>query len=251
MFLYLSYHTISKEVKLMDKHINALRTAFPYTIPILAGFSFIGIAYGMYVHALGFEPIYTFIMSFFIFAGSMEFIAATLLLEDFNPIYALFLTLMINGRHLFYSISMLERFKGTGKKKFYLIYGLCDESFVINNTANIPSYVDRGWFMFYVTLLNMFYWVSGAMIGSLIASVVRFDTTGLGFVMTALFVVIFLDQWMREDKHYSSLVGIGVSALALIIFGPDYFTIPAMIIMLVILTSLRGIIENKKVVDER
>lgn len=96
----------------------------------------------------------------------------------------------------------------------------------------------------------MFYWVSGA-IGSLIASVVRFDTTGLGFVMTALFVVIFLDQWMREDKHYSSLVGIGVSALALIIFGPDYFTIPAMIIMLVILTSLRGIIENKKVVDER
>ncbi|MBU8791537.1 MULTISPECIES: AzlC family ABC transporter permease [Bacillaceae] len=235
----------------MDKHINALRTAFPYTIPILAGFSFIGIAYGMYVHALGFEPIYTFIMSFFIFAGSMEFVAATLLLGEFNPIYVLFLTLMLNGRHLFYGISMLERFKGTGKKKFYLIYGMCDESFVINSTATIPSNVDRGWFMFYVTLLNMFYWVSGAMIGSFIASIVSFDTKGLDFVMTALFVVIFLDQWMREDKHYSSLIGIGVSVLALIIFGPEYFTIPAMIIMLVILTPLRGHIENKKVVNER
>lgn len=128
---------------------------------------------------------------------------------------------------------------------------MCDESFVINSTATIPSNVDRGWFMFYVTLLNMFYWVSGAMIGSLIASIVSFDTKGLDFVMTALFVVIFLDQWMREDKHYSSLIGIGVSVLALIIFGPEYFTIPAMIIMLVILTPLRGHIENKKVVNER
>ncbi|MEK3934385.1 AzlC family ABC transporter permease [Sporosarcina sp. FSL W7-1349] len=235
----------------MDKHITALRTAFPYTLPIFAGFIFIGIAYGMYVHALGFEPFYTFIMSFFIFAGSMEFIAATLLLEEFNPLYVLFLTLMINGRHLFYGISMLERFKGAGKKKFYLIYGLCDETFVINSTTTIPASVDRGWFMFYVTLLNMFYWVSGAMIGSFLASVIRFDTTGLGFVMTALFVVIFLDQWMREEKHHSSLIGIGASALTLILFGPEYFTVPAMVLMLVILTFLRSPIEQKKVVNAR
>ncbi|MEC3248583.1 azaleucine resistance protein AzlC [Bacillus cereus] len=222
----------------------AFRAAFPYTIPIFAGFVFLGIAYGIYMNSLGFSAIYPILMSLIIFAGSMEFIAANLLLVAFNPIHALFLTLMVNARHLFYGISMLEKYKGIGKKKFYLIFGLCDESFSINSTVDIPKDVDKGWFMFFVTLLNHLYWGVGAAIGGIFGSFVHFNTKGLDFVMTALFVVIFVEQWMREKKHYSALVGLGLSIFSLIIFGGNNFIIPAMIMILLILTILKKPIEN-------
>lgn len=227
-----------------NKLLPALKAAFPYTIPILAGFLFLGIAYGIYMNALGFAPIYAILMSLTIFAGSMEFVAAHLLLVAFNPLNALLLTLMLNARHLFYGISMLEKYKGTGKKKFYLIFGLCDESFAINNTVQIPPHVDKGWFMFFVTLLNHIYWVVGATIGSLFGSIVTFNTTGLEFVMTALFVVIFLEQWSKEKTHQSSLIGLGVSILTLIVFGGENFIIPAMALMLAILTFMRKPLEK-------
>ncbi|EEL61792.1 Branched-chain amino acid transport protein azlC [Bacillus cereus F65185] len=222
----------------------AFRAAFPYTIPIFAGFVFLGIAYGIYMNSLGFSAIYPILMSLIIFAGSMEFIAANLLLVAFNPIHALFLTLMVNARHLFYGISMLEKYKGIGKKKFYLIFGLCDESFSINSTVDIPKDVDKGWFMFFVTLLNHLYWGIGAAIGGIFGSFVHFNTKGLDFVMTALFVVIFVEQWMREKKHYSALVGLGLSIFSLIIFGGNNFIIPAMIMILLVLTILKKPIEN-------
>ncbi|MEC3335781.1 azaleucine resistance protein AzlC [Bacillus thuringiensis] len=222
----------------------AFRAAFPYTIPIFAGFVFLGIAYGIYMNSLGFSAIYPILMSLIIFAGSMEFIAANLLLVAFNPIHALFLTLMVNARHLFYGISMLEKYKGIGKKKFYLIFGLCDESFSINSTVDIPKDVDKGWFMFFVTLLNHLYWGIGAAIGGIFGSFVHFNTKGLDFVMTALFVVIFVEQWMREKKHYSALVGLGLSIFSLIIFGGNNFIIPAMIMILLVLTILKKPLEN-------
>lgn len=241
-------------IKLLIKDVNnmknrnqiriAFRAAFPYTIPIFAGFVFLGIAYGIYMNSLGFSAIYPILMSLIIFAGSMEFIAANLLLVTFNPIHAFFLTLMVNARHLFYGISMLDKYKGTGKKKFYLIFGLCDESFSINSTVDIPKGVDKGWFMFFVTLLNHLYWGIGAAIGGILGSLVHFNTKGLDFVMTALFVVIFVEQWMREKKHYSALVGLGLSIFSLIIFGGNNFIIPAMIMILLILTILKKPIEN-------
>ncbi|MBJ3790756.1 AzlC family ABC transporter permease, partial [Bacillus sp. OA1] len=208
------------------------------------GFIFLGIAYGIYMNSLGFSAIYPILMSLIIFAGSMEFIAANLLLVTFNPIHAFFLTLMVNARHLFYGISMLDKYKGTGKKKFYLIFGLCDESFSINSTVDIPKDVDKGWFMFFVTLLNHLYWGIGAAIGGIFGSFVHFNTKGLDFVMTALFVVIFVEQWMREKKHYSALVGLGLSIFSLIIFGGNNFIIPAMIMILLVLTILKKPIEN-------
>jgi len=238
----------------MKKQTNkliAFRAAFPSTIPILAGFLFLGMAYGIYMNALGFEPIYAMIMSLIIFAGSMEFVAANLLLVAFNPLNALFLTLMLNARHLFYGISMLDKFKGTGKKKYYLIFGMCDESFAINSSAKIPAHVDKGWYMFFVTLLNHSYWVVGATVGSLFGSVIKFNTEGLEFVMTALFVVIFLEQWMKEDKHHSSIIGLGVSALCLIIFGGENFIIPAMLLMLGLLTMIRRTVEKVEVQPEQ
>ena len=133
--------------------LAALKAAFPYTVPILAGFLFLGMTYGVYMNVSGFSFLYPMFMSLTIFAGSMEFVAVSLLLSAFAPLQALLLTLMINARHLFYGISMLDKYKGTGWKKIYLIFGMCDESFSINCTAQIPQGVDRGWFMFFVWLL--------------------------------------------------------------------------------------------------
>ncbi|MDQ6597636.1 azaleucine resistance protein AzlC [Bacillus salipaludis] len=225
----------------------ALRTAFPYTVPIFAGFVFLGIAYGIFMNSLGFKAIYPIMMSLTIFAGSMEFVAANLLLVSFNPINALFLTLMVNARHLFYGISMLDKYRGIGKKKLYMIFGLCDESFSINCTVDIPKNVDRGWFMFFVTLLNHCYWVLGAAIGGIFGSLVQFNTEGLDFVMTALFVVIFIEQWMKAKRHQSALVGLGISTVSLIIFGGNNFMIPAMFAILGVLTLLRKPMEKVEV----
>ncbi|WP_142504322.1 azaleucine resistance protein AzlC [Melghirimyces algeriensis] len=222
----------------------AFRSAFPYTTPIFAGFVFLGIAYGIYMNSLGFSAIYPILLSLTIFAGSMEFVAAHLLLAAFHPINALFLTLMVNARHLFYGISMLDKYRGTGKKKFYMIYGLCDESFSINCTVDVPMNVDKGWFMFFVTLLNHSYWVIGATIGGIFGSLVQFNTEGLDFVMTALFVVIFIEQWMKEKRHHSALVGLGLSTVCLIIFGGNNFIIPAMLVILGMLTVLRKPLEK-------
>ena len=124
-----------------------------------------------------------------------------MLLGAFNPLQALAMTLMVNARHLFYGISMLDKYRGTGTKKFYLIYGMCDESFSINYTASIPEGVDASWFMFFVTLLNHFYWFFGATLGGVFGSLIHFNTEGLDFVMTAMFVVIFLEQWLKEKRH--------------------------------------------------
>ncbi|QGQ45927.1 azaleucine resistance protein AzlC [Metabacillus sediminilitoris] len=225
----------------------AFCTAFPNTVPIFAGFVFLGIAYGIFMNSLGFGAIYPILMSLLIFAGSMEFVAANLLLMTFNPINALILTLMVNARHLFYGISMLDKYKGIGKKKLYMIYGLCDESFAINSTVNIPKNVDKGWFMFFVTLLNHSYWVIGSAIGGIFGSYVKFNTEGLEFVMTALFVVIFIEQWMKEKKHHSAVLGLGLSTISLIIFGGTNFIIPAMIAIFGILTLLRKPLEKFEV----
>lgn len=225
---------------------KAFRAAFPHTIPIFAGFVFLGIAYGIYMQSLGFSAIYPIVMSFIIFAGSMEFVAANLLLVTFNPLNALFLTLMVNARHLFYGISMLGKYKDTGKKKFYLIFGMCDESFSINYSADIPKDVDKGWFMTFVTLLNHSYWVLGATIGGLFGSLIHFNTEGLEFVMTALFVVIFIEQWRKEKKHQVALIGLTAATINLVIFGGNNFIIPAMMAILVIVTIIRKPLEHKE-----
>ncbi len=223
---------------------KAFACAFPFTVPILAGFLFLGMTYGVYMNALGFSFWYPMLMSVTIFAGSVEFVAANLLLGAFNPVQALALTVMINARHLFYGISMLDKFRGTGLKKLYLIFGMCDETFSINCSAVIPDRVDRGWFMFFVTLLNHFYWFAGATLGGVFGSLISFSTEGLDFVMVAMFVVIFLNQWLNEKRHVSSLTGLAVSLVCLLVFGADDFIIPAMLGILLLLTALRAPLER-------
>ncbi len=223
---------------------KAFLAAFPHTIPIFAGFWFLGLTYGIYMNVSGFSFWYPMIMSVTIFAGSIEFVAVNLLLGAFNPLQALVMTIMINARHLFYGISMLDKYKGTGWKKIYLIFGMCDESFSINYTANIPADIDRGWFFFFVTLFNHLYWVFGATLGGIFGSLIHFNTEGLDFVMTAMFVVIFMEQWMKEKKHTSAILGLGLSILCLMAFGADQFIIPSMAAILAVLTIMRGNIEK-------
>ena len=232
---------MSNRTKLKD----AFKAAFPHTIPIFAGFWFLGMTYGIYMNVSGFSFLYPMFMSLTIFAGSVEFVAVSLLLGAFNPLQALAMTLMINARHLFYGISMLDKYRGNGLKDIYLIFGMCDESFSINYTADIPEGIDRGWFMFFVTLLNQCYWVFGATLGGIFGSLIHFNTEGLDFVMTAMFVVIFMEQWMKEKSHISAFVGLGVSLLCLIAFGADDFIIPAMVGILGVLTLLRAPLEKE------
>nr|WP_296031547.1 AzlC family ABC transporter permease [uncultured Dorea sp.] len=225
---------------------KALKAAFPCTIPIMTGFIFLGAAYGIYMNASGFSFVYPLFMSMLIYGGSLEFVAVEMLLSPFAPLQVFIMALLIQARHLFYGISMLDKFRGTGWKKFYLIYGMCDETFSVNYTADIPEDVDRGWFMFFVTLLNQFYWVASATTGGIIGSLLKINTDGISFVMTAMFVVIFMDQWLKEDQHLSSLIGLGVSLICLLIFGADSFMIPTMITIVVLLTVLRHRLEKEE-----
>lgn len=227
--------------------LKAFKAAFPRTLPIFAGFWFLGLAYGIYMNASGFSFVYPMLMSLLIFGGSLEFVAVEMLLSPFAPLQVLIMTLLIQARHIFYGISMLDKFKGMGIKKFYLIFGMCDETFSINYTADIPEDVDRGWFMFFVTLLNHFYWFSGSTIGGVVGSLLKFDTEGISFVMTAMFVVIFLDEWLKEKNHFSSLLGVAASAVCLVIFGADSFMIPTMATIIIFLTLARKKLQKTEI----
>lgn len=226
----------------MKRH--ALRAAFPYTIPVMTGYLFLGISYGVLMTASGFPFWMPMLSSMVIFAGSMEFVLVNLLLEGFDLLQAFLMTLMINARHLFYGISMLDRYKGTGWKKLYLIFGLTDESFSVNCVTEPPAGVDRSWFAFFVTLLDHSYWIAGASLGGLFGSVLRFNTEGLDFVMTAMFVVIFLEQWKKEKNHISSILGLALPVICLLIFGSGSFMIPAMIAIFLGLTVVRKPLEG-------
>lgn len=211
--------------------MKAFRAALPHTLPICVGFLFMSISYGFLMHSKGFSFVYPMLMSALIFAGSMEFVTVELLLSPFAPVQALLMALMVNARHLFYGISMLDKYKNMGWKKFYLIFAMCDESFTINCTVTPPPDVDRGWFMFFVNLLNQLYWVAGATLGGLLGYVIHFDTTGIEFVMTALFVVMFLSQWEERTDHRPALIGLGCSAVCLLLFGGSGFMLPAMVLI--------------------
>ena len=155
------------------------------------------------------------------------------------------MTLMIQARHLFYGVSMLDKYRGTGLKKLYLIFGMCDETFSVNCAADVPPDVDRGWFMFFVTLLDQFYWFTGATVGALCGMLIRFNTRGLDFSMTALFVVIFMEQWKKDRQHISALIGLALPALCLLLFGAERFLLPSMAAIIIALALLEKPIERR------
>lgn len=193
----------------------------------------------------GFSFWYPMIMSMAIFGGSLEFVAVSMLLAPFAPLQTFVMALMIQSRHLFYGISMLSRYSGMGWKKPFLVFGLCDESFSINYTADIPKGVDKGWFFLFVTILNYCYWATGATIGGMIGSRIKFDTTGLNFVMTAMFVVILMEQLKKESQYYTVAIGIASALVCRVVFGANSFMLPTMLLTLILLTIFRSKIEEK------
>ncbi len=224
---------------------RAFKAAFPKTVPIMTGFLFLGAAYGIYARNAGLPPAVPIIMAAAVFAGSMEFVLVDMMSAGavFDPLGAFIMSIMVNARHLFYGISMLDKYKKCGKKRCYLIFGMCDESFSVNCTADIPEDVDSGWFYFFVTLLNQIYWVAGAAIGSLIGNFLAVE--GLDFVMTALLTVLFVENLLKEKCHAGSAIGVCAAVLCLVIFGADGFMIPSMLLILLALTVFRKPIEER------
>ncbi len=141
---------------------RALRAAAPQTIPVLAGYFVLGMGYGIYVQSLGLPVWMPMLMGTVVYGGSLEFVLASLLLSAFSPLSAFLMALMIQARHLFYGLTMLERYQGYGPRGFYMIYAMSDETFSITCSAEPPEGVDRGWFMFFITLLDQCYWVASA-----------------------------------------------------------------------------------------
>lgn len=232
------------EVHTLQQKIKVLKTAFPHTLPVMTGYLFLGIAFGILLTSKGYHFIWAIAMSLFIYAGSIQFVAVEILTSIFNPLNAFLITLMVNARHLFYGLSMLVRFRGTGKYKPYLIFGLTDETYSLLCSPEIPDDVDKNQFMFYTTLLNQTYWVVASAIGALLGSVFTFNTDGIDFVMTALFIVIFINQWKSQKNHTPALLGLGGSVLCLLLFGPENFIIPSMILIIVALTIFKKSIEK-------
>ncbi|MEG1930061.1 MAG: AzlC family ABC transporter permease [Anaerovorax sp.] len=210
--------------------------AFPLTLPVLTGFLIIGMVYGVLMQTKGYGTFWAVLMSAIAFCGSMQFVAITLLTAVFNPLQAFLLSLMVNARHLFYGISMLEKYKGLGKIRGFLIYVLCDETFSISSSAVIPPEIHKKYFYFSISFLDYIYWILGTFLGGLVGSCITFNTTGLDFVLTALFVVLFLEQMKKKENRLSGIIGIGCTIIALSIFGSDNLVIPAMILILLVLS---------------
>ena len=228
----------------MQKAKRALAAAFPITIPVMVGYLFLGVAFGVLLQKNGYGVFWAILMSAVIYAGSMQFLAINFLTPGVGVLSIIFMTLMVNIRHIFYGLSMLERFRGTGKKKPYLIFSLTDETFSLLCSAEPPQGVDCGLFYFFISLLDQVYWVAGSALGGLAGALLSFNTKGIDFAMTALFVVIFVNQWRESKQHLPALCGLGLTALCLLVFGADNFLLPALLLILAALLLCRRRLER-------
>lgn len=224
----------------------AARYAFMRSLPVMAGYLVLGMGFGILLETNGYGVWWAFFMSLFIYAGSMQYVAIDLLAGGASLLSAALMTVMVNARHLFYGVSMIERYKDTGKAKPYLIFALTDETYSLVCSGETPEGVDRKQFFFLVSLFDQSYWIIGSVLGALVGSLLTFDTTGIDFAMTALFVVVFTEQWRSCRSHLSALIGVGASLACLLVFGPDSFIIPAMAVITVLLTVFKKRLEGNE-----
>lgn len=224
---------------------NTIKSAFIDTVPVMTGYLVLGFGFGIILKSAGYGILLTFAMSFFIYAGSMQYVAVGLLTSGASLITAAITTLMVNARHLFYGISMLEKYKGIGKRKPYMIFALTDETYSLvcgDNPKIEPE--QRTNYCFFVSLFDHIYWVTGSVLGAVIGTVLRFNSEGIDFALTALFLTIFLEQWLTNKKHMPAMIGVGVSVLCLLVFGSERFLIPAMLIIAVLLCLYKEVPKN-------
>ena len=222
-----------------SKQSSALCAAFPLTLPVMAGYLVLGMGFGILSQSKGYHFGWAILMSLTIYAGSMQYVAVDLLSGGATLVATALMTLMVNARHLFYGISMLDKYRTLGRKRWMMIFELTDETYSIVCSHEPPEGVDRGRFFLAISMLDQSYWVVGCTIGAILGAVVPIDFTGVDFAMTALFLVIVTEQWLTNKNHLPALVGIGASVVCLVLFGADNFIIPAMIVITLALSLLR------------
>ncbi len=217
---------------------TAIATAIKDTTPIMTGYLFLGFGFGILMQQSGYGVLWSVAMSTFIYAGSMQYVAVGLLTSGAGLITTALTTLLVNARHLFYGISLINTYKGAGKKKPYLIFALTDETFSLVSKNQIPDGVDQHTYCFLVSLFDHYYWITGTLLGALAGTVLPVNLEGIEFVLTALFVTIFVEQWLSTKNHLPAIIGVVSTALCLLIFGKDIFLIPAMVVITGLLASM-------------
>ena len=225
---------------------SAVRTAFLDTLPVMAGYVFLGFGFGILLQQSGFGVLWAVSMSLFIYAGSMQYVAVSmqylavsLLTGGAGLLTAALTTFVVNARHLFYGISMVDAYKGAGRKKPYLIFALTDETYSLVSQNQVPDGISRHGYCFLVSVFDHIYWVAGSALGSLAGTLLPINYQGIEFALTALFVTIFVEQWLSTKHHLPAIIGVASTLLCLLIFGRDVFLIPSMVIIAVALTCLR------------
>ena len=218
---------------------KTLAAAFPVTIPVLMGYLAIGMAFGLMLQSIGYGAGWAFLMSAVIYAGSGQYLGVSLLAAGAPLTQVAFLTLMVNFRHLVYGLSMLEKFRGMGLRKFYMIFSLTDETYALLSSVRAPEGIDEHDFFFTVALLDQSYWILGSVIGALLGAALGFDTTGVDFAMTALFLVIAVGQWKSAGSHLPALLGGAATLASLLLVGAEDMLLPALAVIVIALTLLR------------
>ena len=213
--------------------------AFPVTIPVLMGYLAIGMAFGLMLQSAGYGVLWAFLMSLTIYAGSGQYLGVSLLAAGAPLAQVAFLTLMVNCRHLVYGLSMLEKFRGMGKRKLYMIFSLTDETYALLSSATAPEGIEEHDYYFAISVMNQSYWIAGSVLGSVLGAALGFDTTGVDFAMTALFLVIAVGQWRAAGSHIPALLGGAATLLSLIVAGAEDMLLPALGIIVGVLTLMR------------
>lgn len=222
------------------KNDSILKKAFTATLPVMAGYIVLGIGFGIILKSRGYGILWSVAMSTVIYAGSMQYLAIDLMTGGAGLLTTALTTLMVNARHLFYGISMVDKYKNTGRAKPYLIYGLTDETYsLVCGETDMPEEARNRYFLA-VTAMDQAYWVLGSALGSLLGAVIKFNTEGIDFALTALFVTVLVEQWLSTKKHGPAIVGVAASVVCLAVFGSDGFLIPSMAAITLILTLMRG-----------
>ena len=225
---------------------KTIRQAFYRSIHVMAGYIVLGIGFGILMRNAGYGVLWTAAMSGFIYAGSMQYVGVSLLTGGASVITTILTTIMVNGRHLFYSISMVDKYKDAGKYKPYMIFALTDETYSLLCDGKAPEGSDPNKYRFFVSFFDQSYWVTGSVLGSLLGAVLPFSTAGIEFSMTALFITSLTEQWLTTKDHIPALTGLLSTLLCLVIFGRDNFLIPAMLLITLVLTLLRSREEGQK-----
>ena len=215
---------------------SAVRTAFLDTIPVMTGYVFLGFGFGILMQQSGYGVLWSLAMSLFIYAGSMQYMAVSLLTGGAGLLTAALTTLVVNARHLFYGISMVDAYKGAGTKKPYLIFALTDETYSLVSKNQVPDGISRHSYCFLVSLFDQIWWVAGTALGALAGNLLPINYEGIEFVLTALFVTIFMEQWLSTENHRPAVIGVASTLMCLLLFGRDVFLIPSMVIIALLLT---------------